>query len=102
MNATAACSYPDSHRRTRIRIPVQRSASVFTKDSQADHAYTVENSSAAAFALVRGAAPADYAATLTLDQSGSILETDPTNARLVSAIDGGGSPITVPFIVGIP
>jgi hypothetical protein len=57
----------------------------FPEDVQVDRPYTVDNTSAANFALVPGGASADYAAALLLDQSGSILDTDPTNARLFSA-----------------
>jgi hypothetical protein len=57
----------------------------FPEDNSVDLAYMVDNASAASFALVPGAAEADYAAALMLDQSGSIRDTDPTNARLFSA-----------------
>ncbi|MEO7385896.1 MAG: carboxypeptidase regulatory-like domain-containing protein, partial [Gammaproteobacteria bacterium] len=57
----------------------------YPENLQADSPYTVDNPSADAFALVPGGAPADYAAALMLDQSGSIGDTDPTNARLYSA-----------------
>jgi hypothetical protein len=54
-------------------------------DAQSDGPYTVDNASAAAFTTVPGLPESDYAAALTLDQSGSVNSTDPTGARLFSA-----------------
>jgi hypothetical protein len=57
----------------------------YPENAQTDSPYTVDNAIVDAFALVPGGAPTDYAAALMLDQSGSIGDTDPTNARLFSA-----------------
>jgi hypothetical protein len=65
--------------------PASSECVVFPEDAAVDRPYTVDSPSAENFALVPGLPEADYAATLMLDQSGSIRETDPTNARLFSA-----------------
>jgi hypothetical protein len=54
-------------------------------DAQLDTPYTVDNATAAAFTTVPASPEQDYAAALTLDQSGSVNSTDPTGARLFSA-----------------
>jgi len=54
-------------------------------DAQLDTPYTVDNATAAAFTTVPGNPETDYAAALTLDQSGSVNSSDPTGARLFSA-----------------
>jgi hypothetical protein len=53
--------------------------------AQSDRPYTVDNATAAAFTTVPASPEVDYAATLMLDQSGSVNSTDPTGARLFSA-----------------
>ena len=50
-----------------------------------DTPYTVDNATACRLSTVAGNPETDYAAALTLDQSGSVNSSDPTGARLFSA-----------------